>query len=174
MVDLKRHRSFVLVMTGLLVMSLTLSSCDSLRRKFIRQRKEPQEQTQAPVLVPEEYATPQTSPEMNYKEHYALIKAWYHDLWTAIDDKNTSRYTHYIITQVTGHIAQMKDLVDLPTRIYLDKLASFLEYYEYSLAYSWQVRNVSRIQSDLRAFDRLLRDRLRIDKVKGHFVKSTK
>jgi len=35
---------------------------------------------------------------------------------------------------------------------------------------SWQVRNVPRIQSDLRAFDRFLRDHLRADRIKGHFV----
>jgi len=31
---------------------------------------------------------------------------------------------------------------------------------------------VSRIQSDLRAFDRFLRDHLRSDRIQGHFVKS--
>ena len=36
---------------------------------------------------------------------------------------------------------------------------------------SWQARNVSRIQSDLRDFDRFLRDHLRADRIKGHFVK---
>ena len=44
------------------------------------------------------------NPEQNYKENYDLIKAWYKDLWTAIDDKSTARYIHYIISQVTNHI----------------------------------------------------------------------
>ena len=46
----------------------------------------------------------------------------------------------------------------------------YLDYYRSSLDNSWQVRNVSRIQSDLRSFDRFLRDHLRADKIKGHFV----
>jgi len=52
----------------------------------------------------------------------------------------------------------------------LFKLASYLDYYNSSLDQSWQVRNVSRIESDLRAFDRLLRDHLRADRIKGHFI----
>jgi hypothetical protein len=65
----------------------------------------------------------------------------------------------------------MERLVDAPTQAKLVKLAGFLDYYSASLSDSWQVRNVSRIQSDLRGFDRFLRDHLRADRIKGHFVK---
>ena len=87
--------------------------------------------------------------------------------------KTTARYTHYIITQVTNHISQMEKLVDAPTQANLVKLAAFLDYYTASLDDSWQMRNVSRIQSDLRAFDRFLRDHLRADRIKGHFVSAS-
>ena len=43
-----------------------------------------------------------------------------------------------------------------------------------SLDDSWQVRNVSRIQSDLRAFDRFLRDHLRADRIKGILLQPRK
>ncbi len=168
-----RHRKAVLAIAGLLVLSLSLSSCDTLRQKFTRKKKkgEAEDQNFVPVLMPEEYPAPTLNPEHNYKEHYDLIKAWYHDLWTAIDDKNTARYTHYIISQVTNHITQMEKLVDAPTQANLVKLAGYLDYYNSSLGDPWQVRNVSRIQSDLRGFDRFLRDHLRADRIQGHFVK---
>ncbi|MBF0512423.1 MAG: hypothetical protein HQL13_08900, partial [Candidatus Omnitrophica bacterium] len=73
---------------------------------------------------------------------------------------------------VINHIDKMKALVDLQTRIKLIKLAGYLDYYRSSLDDSWSVRNISRIQSDLRAFDRYLRDNLRTDKLEGHFLKS--
>jgi hypothetical protein len=171
MVNLDPHKKMVLVIAGLLVLSLSLSSCDTLRQKFTRHKKQVEEdQSLVPVLEPEEYPTPQQNPVENYKENYALIKAWYTDLWTAIDDKSSSRYTHYIISQVTNHITQMEKLVDAPTQANLVKLQSFLDYYNSSLGDSWQVRNVSRIQSDLRGFDRFMRDHLRADRIKGHFV----
>jgi len=171
MVNCNQHKRAVLFIAGLLVFTVCLSSCDTLRQKFTRKKKQGEEdQTFVPVLVPEEYPEPELNPETNYKENYDLIKAWYTDLWTAIDDKSSGRYIHYIISQVTNHIAQMEKLVDAPTQANLVKLAGFLDYYSSSLDDSWQVRNVSRIQSDLRGFDRFLRDHLRADRIQGHFV----
>jgi len=172
MINIYFHRRLIVFMAGLLVMSLTLSSCDTLRQKFTRKKKkgEVEDQTFVPVLVPEDYPAPEENAQQNYKEHYDLIKAWYTDLWTAIDDRSTAKYTHYTITQITNHITQMEKLVDAPTQANLVKLAGLLNYYSSSLDESWQVRNVSRIQSDLREFDRFLRDHLRADRIKGHFV----
>ena len=172
MINFNQRKQAVLVIAGILVLSLSLSSCDSLRKKFTRQKKkgEVQDQTFVPVLVPEEYPAPQLNPEHNYKEHYALIKAWYQDLWAAIDDKSSARHLHYIIREVNNHITEMQKLVDAPTQANLVKLAGFLNYYNASLDESWSTRNVSRIQSDLRAFDRFLRNHLRADKIKGHFI----
>ena len=173
MVNLNGHKRAIFVIAGVLVLSLSLSSCDTLRQKFTRKKKKGEEsQAFVPVLVPEEYPTLQQDSQANYKEHYDLLKAWYRDLWSAIDDKSSVRYVHYIISEVTGHITQMEKLVDAPTQANLVKLASFLDYYNASLSEPWNVRNVSRIQSDLRAFDRFLRDHLRSDRIQGHFVKS--
>ena len=171
MVNFNQHKKTFIVIAGLLVMTLTFSSCDTLRQKFTRKKKKGgEEQAFVPVLEPVEYPAPELNPVQNYKENYDLIKAWYTDLWTAIDDKSTSRYIHYTITQVTNHIGQMEKLVDAPTQVNLVKLAGFLDYYQKSLDDSWQVRNVSRIRSDLIEFDRFLRDHLRADRIKGHFV----
>jgi len=173
MVNVNGHKKAIVVITGLLVLSLSLSSCDSLRQKFTRKKnKASEEQAFVPVLVPEDYPEPQLNPEFNYKEQYAMVKAWYVDLWTGIDDRSTARYLHYIIKEVTEHIAQMETLVDAPTQVKLVKLAGFLDYYKSSLDVPWQARNVSRMQSDLRGFDRFLRDQLRADRIKGHFVKA--
>ena len=174
MIHVNLCRKAVFVIAGLLVLSVSLSSCDTLRHKFTRHKKkgDVEDQTFAPVLEPEEYPEPQENPEQNYKLHYDLIKAWYHDLWTAIDDRGNGKYTHYIITQVTTHISRMEKLVDPPTQANLVKLAGFLDYYSSSCDDAWQTRNLSRIQADLRGFDRFLRDHLRADRIQGHFVKS--
>jgi hypothetical protein len=171
MANFNVHKKSILFIAGFLVLSVGLSSCDTLRHKFTRKKKEGEEdQAFVPVLEPEEYPEPQLNPEYNYKENYDLIKAWYTDMWTAIDDKSTAKYIHYIITEVTNHINQMKPLVDAPTQANLVKLESYLDYYMSSLDDSWQTRNVSRIRSDLIEFDRFMRDHLRADRIKGHFV----
>lgn len=171
MVNFKRNNA-VVALAGLLMVTLTLSSCDSLRQKFTRKKKKGDVEAQSfvPVLEPQEYPAPEFNPQQNYKGHYALIKAWYTDLWTAIDDKSTPKYIHYILSQITNHIEQMKKLVDEQTQADLVKLAKNLDYYNFSLNESWQVRNVSRIRSDLIQFHRFLLTHLRADKIKGHFV----
>jgi len=167
------HKKAIVVITGLLVLSLSLSSCDSLRQKFTRKKnKAAEEQAFVPVLVPEEYPEPRLNPEYNYKEQYAMVKAWYVDLWSGIDDKSTVRYLHYILKEVNDHITQMETLVDAPTQANLVKLSGYLDFYRSSLDVPWQARNVPRMQSDLRGFDRFLRDHLRADRIQGHFVKA--
>ena len=118
--NLNSHKKAILAIAGLLVLSLTLSSCDTLRKKFTRKKKQGEEQAFVPVLEPEEYPSPELNPQLNYKENYDLIKAWYTDLWTAIDDKSSARYLHYTITQVINHITQMEKLVDASTQADLD------------------------------------------------------
>jgi hypothetical protein len=156
----------------LLIFTLSLSSCDTLKQKFIRKQKAgAEDQEFTPVLEPEEYPAPQFNAPQNYKENYDLIKAWYTDMWTAIDDRDTGRYTHYIITEVVNHIERMKKLVDAPTQANLDKLERFLDYYLGSLDESWNTRNIPRIKTDLIEFDRFMRDHLRSDRIQGHFLK---
>lgn len=172
MVNVRQTKKVMIVVAGILLVSLVLSSCDTLRQKFTRHKKQGEEdQSIVPVLVPEEYPTLENNPQQNYKEHYDLIKAWYNDLWSALHDKSSAKYLHYIIGEVSNNITTMEKLVDAPTQADLVKLNGFLDYYRASLDDPWPLRNVSRIESDLRAFDRQLRDHLRMDKVKGHFVK---
>ncbi|MDE2231503.1 MAG: hypothetical protein KGJ95_05510 [Candidatus Omnitrophica bacterium] len=168
--NLNRHRSTMLALAGLLALSLTLSSCDTLKEKFIRKPKHEVQQF-TPVLEPEVYPTPKTDPRIAYQGHYDLIKAWYRDLWDDIDDKGYGMHLHYVLSQVSDHIAKMEQLVDAPTRAKLVKLDGFLDYYKSSLDIPWQARSRSRIESDMIGFDRFLRDNLRADRIKGHFVK---
>jgi len=173
MVNCRVQRKTIAVMAGLLVLSLSLSSCDTIRQKFTRKKKqgEVEDQNFVPVLEPEEYPTPANDPVLNYKQHYDLIKAWYQDLNSGMYERNSPAYLNDTFKEIMEHIAQMKPLVDAPTQDKLDHLATFLDYYKSSLD-SWDMRNKSRIGSDLRGFDRYLRDDLRADHIKGHFIKT--
>ncbi len=173
MVNAIRYKREVFLLMGILVLSMSLSSCETLRKKFTRHKKQAEEdQSVIPVLEPEEYPSPEHNPQQNYQGHYDLIKAWYNDLWSALHDKSSEKYLHYIIGEVANHITAMQKLVDAPTQADLVKLNGFLDYYRSSLDDPWPARNVSRIESDLRAFDRFLRHYLRADKIQGHFVKA--
>lgn len=165
------YPKMIVVIAGLLVMCLSLSSCDTLKQKFIRKKKNAgvEDQNFVPVLEPEDYPTPEDDPVLNYKQHYDLIKAWYQDLCSGVFVRNSPAYLNDTFKEINDHIDQMKPLVDVSTQMRLDYLRTLLNYYKASLD-SWDIRNTNRIQSDLREFDRFLRDKLRADHIKGHFV----
>ena len=156
---------------AVLVMSMSLSACEPLRKKFIRQKKKAQTEDAnfIPVLEPQEYPAPENNPPENYQQHYALIKAWYRDLWTALEEKSSDKRIRYTIKQVYSHIEEMQKIVKPEVQTQLQGLKGFLKYYEDSLNSPLPLRNVSRVQSDLREFDRRLR-RLGVDDVKDSFV----
>ena len=167
-----RNRSMVVSLIGILILSMSLSACEPLRKKFVRQKKKDQMDSKdfVPVLEPQEYPAPENNPELNYKEHYALLKVWYKDLWTTLEEKDSDRRARYTLKQMMARIEEMRKLVDPPTQGALDQLAGFLDYYIRSLDGPEPLRNRSKIQSDLRAFDRHLRGQCRPDKLQGHFI----
>jgi hypothetical protein len=165
------NRKMFMMLLGLLIITTCFSSCDSLRKKFVRQKKQSQESQQfIPVLQPEEYIVPEKNTVEMYKQHYMLIKAWYADLWVGVTDKNADNMVKTSIKQINDHIEQMKVLLKSEKSSGLDQLGGLLKYYQSSLSESRMVRNYSRIQSDLRAFDRKLRGEFRVEKIKGSLV----
>ncbi len=156
----------------LLAVSVSLSACEPLRKKFTRQKKHnaSEEQDFVPVLEPQDYPAPERNPPEIYKQHYTLIKVWYKDLWVALDERGSDKRQKYLLKQIHGHIDEMRKLVQPAQQTELDHLANLLSYYDTSFNVALPLRNISRIHSDLRAFDRMLRDHLRIDKVKGDLV----
>jgi hypothetical protein len=159
------------VMALLLTISMSFSSCEPLRKKFTRQKKKDQqaENSFIPVLEPQEYPAPKDNPIENYKQHYSLVKVWYKDLWTSVEEKSSDKHTQYVVKQVYAHIEDMRALLSPDKQTELDKLKALLKYYDESLNGPRPLRNMSRVQSDLRAFDRQLR-KLSPDKVRRELV----
>ena len=166
------NRRVLVTLATMLIVVVSLSSCETLKKKFTRKKKASQNESAEfqPVLEPQDYPEPAQDPVRNYQQHYRMVKAWYRDLWTAIDDRSSGPHVKYTLKQIYSHMEEMAKLVDPAKQQELQKLKDLLAYYAGSLESSWQARNVSRIQSDLRAFDRQLRRELRPDKVKNHFV----
>ena len=169
-----RCRKLIVGIAAVLVMSVSLSACETLRKKFTRQKKKDQSEERdfTPVLEPQEYPAPENNPVENYKQHYALVKAWYRDLWTALDEKESEKKTAHTLKQIYGHIDEMQKLIVPSKQGDFVKLRDLLKYYGDSLNSPRPLRNISRIQSDLRAFDRHLRQ-MNAGKEKGSFVPAT-
>jgi hypothetical protein len=169
--DLLNQRVLFTVAVMLMV-TLSLSSCETLKKKFTRKKKADAIQSAEfqPVLEPQDYPAPERNPVEMYKNHYALLKVWYHDLWAGVSEHGSDGAVSYGIKQSLDHIEQMKALLNSGKAQELSKLADLLKYYKESLDKLPAMRNYSRIQSDLRAYDRMLRGQFRIDVVKGELL----
>lgn len=165
-------RRKLLLVSSVLLLGLTVTSCEPLRKKFTRKKKHPQAEDRnfTPVLAPEEYPAPEDNPVDLYKQHYELIKAWYTDLWTLLQERNMEKRALYVLKQITEHLDGMEKVVQPPSRVELAKLRGFLAYYREAMGAPAAQRNVSRIQSDLRAFHRLLTGKLTPSKMKGSLL----
>jgi len=165
------NRKMITSIIVVLVLSVSLSACETLKKKFTRKKKGVQEvQDFQPVLEPQDYPAIENDPVKAYNENYDLVKAWYRDLWTGVEEKNNDRAVQYSIKQVLDHINQMKLLLKADKAKEFDQLTGLLGYYQTFLDQPRSLRNYSRIQSDLRAFDRMLRNHFREDKLKGEFI----
>ena len=107
MIQMMRGRKLMAFMAAMIVLTLTLSSGDTLRRKFTLKKKgRAAEVDFNPVLEPQEYPAPERNPPENYKQHYALLKVWYTDLWSALEGKATDKKLAYTLKQLNTQIEE--------------------------------------------------------------------
>jgi hypothetical protein len=115
-------------MAALLVVfcAVSVSGCASFRKKFVRKKKAKSESTDfVPVLVPVEYPRPATSPDMVYKDHYGMAKAYFKDLGDIVGSRDSSdKQQLYVLNQITERMGLMSSvLADGEKKSSLDKLA---------------------------------------------------
>ncbi len=169
-----RHRHVSVTLIALLTVCVTCSSCETLRKKFTRQKKKGQTENTdfIPVLEPQDYPAPEYNAAENYKEHYALIRVWYKDLQTNLVEKEDSDgRVKYALRQINSHLDGMITLLNDEKKPLVEKLRGSLKNYTEALKTSRETRNRSRLQSDLREFDHILRHDLRLDVVKKDLIK---
>lgn len=170
------NRRLLCAITALLCVSVVLTGCEPLRKKFTRKKKASQIENDKfiPVLEPQEYPTPEENPEENYKQHYAMVRVFHKDLMTSVQEKARVKRSSYAYNQVMDHLNQMKSLLIEEKKGEIEKLERILDYYKQTLEESPHSRNVARLNSDLRAFYHQLLTKCKADKMRGSFIPAVK
>lgn len=169
-----RNRQVLVMCVMVLALCLTSSSCETLRKKFTRQKKKGQSENSdfIPVLEPQEYPAPQYNAEGVYQDHYALIKVWFKDLMSGVNEREDSdNKVRYALKQINEHLDAMLKLLDPSKHVKIEKARALLQSYSKALEQHRAARNRSGLQSDLRQFDRVLRRDLRVEVIKKDLIK---
>jgi len=90
------------------LLSLSLSGCTPLKKKFTRKKKKNQVEEFIPVLDPVDYPAPVQSAKERYAYHYSLWRIWNRDLLQTFDKKSNDKNQKYLLGQVKVQMEEMR------------------------------------------------------------------
>jgi len=129
--------NFVSFVCKMLVLSIFLTGmlgCQSLRKKFIRQKKKDKKVDFIPVLDPIDYEPGQVSAKERYGYHYGMWKVWYRELIEDLAKKGSDKSQLFNLMKAMSQIEEMKKWVRDEKKEVLDdvmvKISEFKKTYE--------------------------------------------
>ncbi|MBF0521648.1 MAG: hypothetical protein HQL24_01180 [Candidatus Omnitrophica bacterium] len=153
-----KQPKFLLTIVCLLAVSLSLSGCETLRKKFTRKKKEDEESTVMPILEPIEYPANKESSQEKYTYHYSLWKGWYKDLVAALDDNENDKRVKYLLTETMTQLEEMTKLLKGEKQALLTESMKDWVTIEKEFDAPSALRNTSRIKQKLSSQEKFVRD----------------
>jgi len=165
-------RKAIIMKTVMIILCLTffgtsLSSCQTIRRKFTRKKKK---KTQAviPVLNPETYPETIYNPEEKYRSYYGLWRIWQKDFLKVIGEKGTKKRLRYLIVKMIQQVQGMQSQLDEVKREEMAAIAQDLESVQAQLQGSPSLRNDFTIKKTIVRADREIRNKFKVEHVQNH------
>ena len=164
----RANRVFIMILTFCFV-TTALSGCAGLRKKFIRQKKAARQEKFIPVLEPVEYQARYKMPAERYKKAYGLWKVWVMELDGIIDRGGTDKRSQYAIEQLIAQCESMGQLLQESKRSVMEEYMGKAYSVKAQFEKPESMRNRYRVESDLRAHTRGVREDLSPDAVKDFY-----
>ncbi len=155
-----------------LAFTVTLTGCEPLRKKFVRQKKKEKETDDKfiPVLEPEVYQAKQVGPFEDYSQQYLLFNVWISDFG---DNFQTMDNDKRLISDLDAALKSVKAMQKLSTGTLAESIAKITKQVEYLRGEYDQpeaFRNTSRMSSEVRSIERSLRRELKPELVKDQLI----
>ena len=160
---IKRHSGvchfFTALIACFLMMSLVLSGCEPLRKKFIRKKKKEREETteSIPILEPMEYPAKVDTPQDMYKYHYSLWQVWHKELINDILDNASQKHALFSLSQVILHLEEIKKLLSEEKQDVLSKDIKSLEIMQDDFRSSLSNRDETTLKLKLESMEKRIR-----------------
>lgn len=155
----KSCQIFSLILAGLVCVSLSLSGCEPLRKKFTRKsKKERTVSTETvPILDPEDYPDKPFDPYKEYKYRYSMWNVWYKDYLMATEENTSDKRQSYILGQMVVQLDEMQKLLAAEKQQALEKEKGQLQQVVEDFKTPSPLRNAYIIKSKVMLIDKHIR-----------------
>lgn len=155
-----------------LAFTVTLTGCEPLKKKFVRQKKKDKQTDDKfiPVLEPEVYEVKEVGPFEDYSQQYLLFNVWISDFG---DNFQTMDNDKRLISDLEAALKSINAMQKLSTGTVADAIAKITKQVEYlrgEYDRPAAFRNTSRMSSEVRSIERSLRRELKPELVKDQLV----
>ncbi len=158
---------FFLVLIFFVIVTMTFSSCEPLRKKFTRQKKKSAEESEIiPILDPIEYPAKVYSNDEIYRQHYSLWQVWQKDLVSSIVEEESGKKQKYNLNQSIIQLEEIQKLVSDAKAQELTKFIDRLKLVQVKLDDPFPMRNMSSIRLEIESIGKDIREEFRFTKIK--------
>ncbi|NTV28488.1 MAG: hypothetical protein HGA80_00180 [Candidatus Omnitrophica bacterium] len=162
----RRRRSAAVMCLAAVFLTVSMAGCTTLRRKFVRKSKSSDSKEDVvPVLQPEEYAPRVYAPVERYREHYAMLKGYFSDLWSSLGRDGNVKRERYLLSQIVARMDSMAALLPEMQKVDLQKLESRVQGEMEVLDKPFSLRRYDVVSGELKAVERDLRRNFKPDMV---------
>ncbi|MBZ0167725.1 MAG: hypothetical protein K8I00_13040 [Candidatus Omnitrophica bacterium] len=160
-----KNRTLIALLTVTLCGAYVCTGCQSVRKKFVRQKKKNTEDKFIPILEPVEYAATMVTNADRYRHHYQTYRIWERELLAGLDRQESDKRLQYSLGQLIVNLETMAQWTPDNKKARLQEvLGSYRtagDYFETSEA----LRNRTSFISKLKRFERSMRSELQPDMV---------
>lgn len=153
---------------GLLVITilLTAGGCESLRKKFVRQKKKDQTKKEfIPVLDPIDYPAKVQSPEEAYRHYFSLWQVWDKELVMRIEEGASDKKISFTFNQLMIQLTELENLLTGEKKTQMNQFITQLNDIGQQLAQPAGIRNDGGIQMKVQRIGSKLREGFRSNDV---------
>lgn len=170
----ENFRRFVGMMAGIFLLVTVTCSCETLRKKFKRQKKKEEVTEVQPVLDPIDYPAVVESPEKKYKYHYSLWQVWERDLLRMIEEQeNNDKKAAATINAMIVQLEEMQKMVNDERKPLHSSAIGKLKNLQEDFAMPVMMRNRSILQGKLLTIEKEVRHNLKLEKILDGLVGAT-
>ncbi len=155
------NKKILRVLGGLLLGSLALSGCASLKKKFIRKKKTDKKESFVPVLDPVDYPASRVTAAQRCAYHYSLWRVWTRDLEQALDQQAPKKTQRYLFEKILEQVEEMKGCLPEERRPGLEEYAAKVRAVESLLAKPAAFRDAARMKRTMQRIDKAFRREFR-------------